>query len=67
MEYLGHAGVDDDVTVHGDLDARQFVALWTREGRVVAGMNVNVWDVTDQIRELILSGKPADAFTMPAS
>ena len=30
-------------------------------------MNVNVWDVTDQIRELIRSGKPADAFTMPAS
>ena len=41
--------------------------LAAREGRVLAGMNVNVWDVTDQIRELILSGKPADAFTMPAS
>jgi 3-phenylpropionate/trans-cinnamate dioxygenase ferredoxin reductase subunit len=67
MEYLGHAGADDDVTVHGDLDARQFVALWTRDGRVIAGMNVNIWDVTDQIRELILSGKPADAFTLPAS
>ena len=50
--------------VRGDLDKREFVALWTREGRVVAGMNVNVWDVTDQIRELILSGKPADAFTL---
>ena len=65
MEYLGYAGADDDVVVHGDLDAREFVALWTRGGRVVAGMNVNVWDVTDQIRELILSGKPADAITLP--
>lgn len=66
MEYLGHAGQDDEVVVHGDAAARTFVALWTREGRVVAGMNVNVWDVTDQIRELILSGKPADAFALPA-
>jgi 3-phenylpropionate/trans-cinnamate dioxygenase ferredoxin reductase subunit len=64
MEYLGYAGADDEVVVRGDLDKREFVALWTRGGRVVAGMNVNVWDVTDQIRELILSGKPADAFTL---
>ena len=64
MEYLGYAGADDEVVVRGDLDKREFVALWTRDGRVVAGMNVNVWDVTDQIRELILSGKPADAFTL---
>jgi 3-phenylpropionate/trans-cinnamate dioxygenase ferredoxin reductase subunit len=67
MEYLGYAEPDDDVVVHGDLDARAFVALWTRGGRVVAGMNVNVWDVTDRIRELILSGKPADAFESTAS
>jgi 3-phenylpropionate/trans-cinnamate dioxygenase ferredoxin reductase component len=62
MEYLGYADVDDDVVVHGDLDKREFVALWTRDGKVVAGMNVNVWDVGDRIRELILTGKPADAF-----
>lgn len=65
MEYLGHAGQDDEVVLRGDVAARTFVALWTRGGRVVAGMNVNVWDVTDQIRELILAGKPADAFTLP--
>jgi 3-phenylpropionate/trans-cinnamate dioxygenase ferredoxin reductase subunit len=65
MEYLGYAGADDEVVVHGDLGAREFVALWQRDGRVVAGMNVNVWDVTDRIRELILSGKPADAFELP--
>ena len=62
MEYLGYADADDEVVVHGDLAAREFVALWTREGRVVAGMNVNVWDVTERIRELILSGGAAAAF-----
>ena len=67
MEYLGYAGADDDVVVHGDLDAREFVALWQREGRVVAGMNVNVWDVGDRIREMILSGEPAEAFALPTS
>jgi 3-phenylpropionate/trans-cinnamate dioxygenase ferredoxin reductase component len=67
MEYLGYAGADDDVVVHGDLDGREFVALWQREGKVVAGMNVNVWDVGDRIREMILSGEPAEAFTLPTS
>ena len=31
-------------------------------GRVLAGMNVNVWDVTDPIRDIILAGQSADAF-----
>ena len=66
MEYVGYASADDDVVVRGDLDGREFVALWTRDGRVVAGMNVNVWDVTDRIRDLILAGEPADAFELPA-
>ena len=29
-------------------------------------MNVNVWDVTDRIRDVILAGQSADAFEMPA-
>jgi 3-phenylpropionate/trans-cinnamate dioxygenase ferredoxin reductase subunit len=66
MEYVGYATADDDVVVRGDLEGREFVALWTREGKVVAGMNVNVWDVTDRIRDLILAGEPADAFELPA-
>ena len=65
MEYLGAATAEDEVVVRGDLVGREFVALWTRDGRVVAGMNVNVWDVTDRIRELILTGQPADAFALP--
>ena len=39
---------------------------WVRDGRVVAGMNVNVWDVTDRIRDIILAGQSADAFELPA-
>ena len=67
MEYVGYAdGGDDAVVVRGDLDAREFVALWVRDGRVVAGMNVNVWDVTDRIRDVILAGQPAEAFELPA-
>ena len=66
MEYVGYADADDEVVVRGDLDAREFVALWVRDGRVVAGMNVNVWDVTDRIRDIILAGQSADAFELPA-
>jgi NADPH-dependent 2,4-dienoyl-CoA reductase/sulfur reductase-like enzyme len=66
MEYVGYADADDEVVVRGDLDGREFVALWVRDGRVVAGMNVNVWDVTDRIRDIILAGQPADAFELPA-
>ena len=31
----------------GDVDGREFIAFWLADGRVMAGMNVNVWDVTD--------------------
>jgi 3-phenylpropionate/trans-cinnamate dioxygenase ferredoxin reductase subunit len=60
MEYLGLGGPDDDVVVRGDLGKREFIAFWTRYGRVVAGMNVNVWDVTDDIKALIRSRASAD-------
>ncbi|TAK69445.1 MAG: NAD(P)/FAD-dependent oxidoreductase [Actinomycetota bacterium] len=62
MEYTGYAmpGEYDDVIIRGDLDAREFVAFWTSGGRVAAGMNVNVWDVTDQIKALIRSRAVVD-------
>jgi 3-phenylpropionate/trans-cinnamate dioxygenase ferredoxin reductase component len=53
MEYSGFARHWDRVVVRGDLAAREFVAFWMAEDRVVAGMNVNVWDVADPIRRLI--------------
>jgi 3-phenylpropionate/trans-cinnamate dioxygenase ferredoxin reductase subunit len=62
MEYLGHSHPDDhdEVVVRGDVESREFIAFWLHDGRVVAGMNVNVWDVTDPIRALITSGEPVD-------
>jgi 3-phenylpropionate/trans-cinnamate dioxygenase ferredoxin reductase subunit len=46
--------------VRGDLAKREFIASWTAAGRVVAGMNVNVWDVTADIENLIRSRTPVD-------
>jgi 3-phenylpropionate/trans-cinnamate dioxygenase ferredoxin reductase subunit len=60
MEYVGLGAPDDDVVVRGDLDGREFIAFWVREGRVVAGMNVNVWDVVDDVKVLIRSRAVVD-------
>jgi 3-phenylpropionate/trans-cinnamate dioxygenase ferredoxin reductase component len=57
MEYSGWAPRPNvDVVVRGDLAAREFIAFWVDEGRVLAGMNVNVWDVTDDIQGLVRAG-----------
>jgi 3-phenylpropionate/trans-cinnamate dioxygenase ferredoxin reductase subunit len=53
MEYAGLARSWDRVVFRGDPAAREFIAFWLLEDRVVAGMNVNVWDVTDPIQRLI--------------
>jgi len=53
MEYAGVAASWDRVVFRGDPAAREFIAFWLLEDRVVAGMNVNVWDVTDPIQRLI--------------
>jgi hypothetical protein len=51
----------DEVVFRGDHEAREFIAFWLRDGRVVAGMNVNVWDVNDHIRALIRSRRPINS------
>jgi 3-phenylpropionate/trans-cinnamate dioxygenase ferredoxin reductase subunit len=58
MEYAGWVppGATTDVVIRGDLAAREFIAFWMVDGRVAAGMNVNVWDVTDDIQALIHAG-----------
>jgi 3-phenylpropionate/trans-cinnamate dioxygenase ferredoxin reductase subunit len=53
MEYSGFARDWDRVVFRGDLASREFIAFWINDERVVAGMNVNVWDVNDPIRRLI--------------
>jgi 3-phenylpropionate/trans-cinnamate dioxygenase ferredoxin reductase component len=53
MEYTGFARTWDRVVFRGDPATREFVAFWLVGDRVVAGMNVNVWDVTEPIKRLI--------------
>ncbi|MGH3446161.1 MAG: NAD(P)/FAD-dependent oxidoreductase [Nocardioidaceae bacterium] len=63
MEYVGHAPPDayTQVVTRGDVAGREFIAFWLDENRrVLAGMNVNVWDVVDDVKALILSGTPVD-------
>jgi 3-phenylpropionate/trans-cinnamate dioxygenase ferredoxin reductase subunit len=60
MEYTGHAATWDEVVFRGDTAQREFIAFWLADGRVVAGMNVNVWDVTDPIKALIQSRSRVD-------
>jgi len=50
----------DQVVYRGDLAGREFVAFWLSDGMVVAGMNVNVWDVNDDIQALIRSRRRVD-------
>jgi 3-phenylpropionate/trans-cinnamate dioxygenase ferredoxin reductase subunit len=61
MEYRGHHTDDDQVVLRGDVESREVVAFWLRDGRVVAGANVNVWDVGDDVEALIRSGRKVDA------
>lgn len=62
LEYIGYTapGEFDEVVIRGDVSSGAFIAFWLREGRVQAGMNVNVWDVVDPIRDLIQRGTPVD-------
>jgi 3-phenylpropionate/trans-cinnamate dioxygenase ferredoxin reductase subunit len=53
MEYAGFARTWDRVVFRGDPATREFIAFWLVEDRVLAGMNANVWDVTDTIQRLI--------------
>jgi 3-phenylpropionate/trans-cinnamate dioxygenase ferredoxin reductase subunit len=53
MEYSGFARDWDRVVFRGDPATREFIAFWISDARVVAGMNVNVWDVNDSIRRLV--------------
>jgi 3-phenylpropionate/trans-cinnamate dioxygenase ferredoxin reductase subunit len=60
MEYSGYATSWDEVVFRGDRDAGEFVAFWLADHRVVAGMNVNVWDVNEHVQVLIRSRQEVD-------
>ena len=55
MEYSGYTRSWDKVVFRGDPATREFIAFWLQGGRVVAGMNMNIWDVNEQLQDLITS------------
>ncbi|MFD9947885.1 NAD(P)/FAD-dependent oxidoreductase [Nonomuraea sp. NPDC059023] len=61
MEFSGDIQGYDEVVFRGDVGELEFIAYWLRDGRVVAGMNVNVWDVVGDIQDLIRSGVKVDS------
>ncbi len=63
MEYSGFPALTEGARIvyRGDRDSGEFIAFWVDEGdHLVAGTNVNVWDVNERVQELIGSGRPLD-------
>jgi 3-phenylpropionate/trans-cinnamate dioxygenase ferredoxin reductase subunit len=62
MEYSGYPPLAKDAAVvyRGDRAKREVIAFWMNGDRVVAGMNVNVWDVNEDVQKLIRSERPVD-------
>jgi len=60
MEYNGYAAEWDRVVLRGDRAGREFLAFWLRDGRVLAGMNANIWDQGDDIKALIRGAATVD-------
>ncbi len=60
MEYNGYASDWDRVVLRGDVTGRQFLAFWLKGGRVLAGLNANVWDQGDDIKALVRGGTTVD-------
>jgi 3-phenylpropionate/trans-cinnamate dioxygenase ferredoxin reductase component len=63
MEYTGDIGPAgyDRVIFRGHPDAREVIVFWLYEQRIQAGMNINIWDVADDIERLIQSARPINA------
>lgn len=53
MEYVGRGSAEGEVVLRGEEDSGEFIAFWLRDGVVTAAMNVNIWDVNDQLRALV--------------
>ncbi len=60
MEYTGFAPTWDEVVFRGEPSEREFIAFWLYQGRVVAGMNANVWDVAPTIEALVRAGQAVE-------
>jgi NADPH-dependent 2,4-dienoyl-CoA reductase/sulfur reductase-like enzyme len=57
---LPDPGSYDEIVYRGDKESLEFIAFWLADRVVVAGMNVNVWDVNEDIQALIRSGQTVD-------
>lgn len=60
MEYAGIALDWDEVVFRGDPAGREFMAFWLKDGLLAAGMNVNVWDVSETIASIVAARQPVD-------
>jgi 3-phenylpropionate/trans-cinnamate dioxygenase ferredoxin reductase component len=63
MEYTGDIGPAgyDRVIFRRYADPGQMIVFWLYEQRLQAGMNINTWDVADDIERLIQSARPINA------
>jgi 3-phenylpropionate/trans-cinnamate dioxygenase ferredoxin reductase component len=64
MEYSGYATEWDEVVFRGERDGGAFIAFLLKDGRVVAGMNINVWDVNEHVQALIRSRRAVEVATL---
>ncbi len=61
MEFYGDISSASRLVIRGDLESREFVAFWLDDGsHITAVMNVNVWDVIDAVKPLILAKEVVD-------
>ncbi|HEX5908573.1 MAG TPA: FAD-dependent oxidoreductase [Propionibacteriaceae bacterium] len=63
MEYTGDIGPDgyDRVIFRRHPDPGQVIVFWLSEQRVQAGMNINIFDVAEDIERLAQSSRPINA------
>lgn len=60
MEYRGYAPSWGRIVVRGDVPGRRFHAFWLADARVIAAMNVNLWDDGAALRRLVDSDERID-------
>ena len=60
LEYVGHHTPGDELVVRGDLEGRRFVVFWHRDEIVTAAMQVNTWDVIDDLKGIVARGQRVD-------
>ena len=63
MEYTGDIGPAgyDRVIFRRYADPREVIVFWLYEQRIQAAMNINIWDVAENIERLIQSARPINA------